>query len=389
MTRPHRYLIRMIMFLVLVGLIGFILHQTLYRAFMSNPILDGFILGVLLIGILWNLRIVLRLFPEVKWAETLRQSRSALVQPDPPRLLGPLARLIASGVGGERTRLSLQASQAALDSLSGRLDEGREISRYLTSLLIFLGLLGTFYGLLLTVNAIANVIGGLTAGDQNLDLMFNQLKTGLAQPLHGMATAFSGSMFGLAGALILGFLDLTAGQAQNRFFNEMEEWLVGHMSMALPTMTGMSGSAIPAYVNALLEQTAEHLESLQRVLSKNEETRSQLVSLMAGLQENMRQNAEAISANQRALQRVADVNAALSPYVRRMSEQNRSDSRTDHFDEDMARRMERLDTTLASLTGAVTSGRDDLVEEVRNGLRLLAKTVAAGHPDSHPPGASA
>ncbi|UYH51297.1 flagellar motor protein MotA [Candidatus Kirkpatrickella diaphorinae] len=388
MTRPHRYLARMILFLVLVGLIGFVLHQTLYRAFMSNPVLDGFILAVLLIGILWNIRVALRLFPEVKWAETLRQSRTALVQPDPPRLLAPLARLITLNQGGDRVRLSFQASQAALDSLSGRLDEGREISRYLTSLLIFLGLLGTFYGLLLTVNAIAGVIGGLTAGDQNLDVMFDQLKIGLAQPLHGMATAFSGSMFGLAGALILGFLDLTAGQAQNRFFNEMEEWLVGQTSTASPVTTDNNGAAVPAYVSALLEQTAEHLESLQRILGKNEETRTQLVALMAGLQENMRQNAETISANQRALQRVADTNAAVSPYLKRMSEQNLSETSSEHAGDVMSRRMERLDATLAALSGAITSGRDDLVGEVRNGLRLLAKTVAAGSHDHSQPGAS-
>lgn len=317
----------------------------------------------------------------------MRQSRSSLVQPDPPRLLAPLARLITLNSGGDRVRLPFQASQAALDSLSGRLDEGREISRYLTSLLIFLGLLGTFYGLLLTVNAIAGVIGGLTAGDQNLDVMFDQLKIGLAQPLRGMATAFSGSMFGLAGALILGFLDLTAGQAQNRFFNEMEEWLVGHTHTASPVTADGNGAAVPAYVSALLEQMAEHLESLQRVLGKNEETRTQLVALMAGMQENMRQNAETISANQRALQRVADTNAAISPYLKRMSEQSLSEPSSDHAGDTITRRMERLDATLAALSGAITSGRDDLVGEVRNGLRLLAKTVVAGSNDNPQPDA--
>lgn len=216
MTKPIIFLLRMGLFLLAVLALGASMLPTLTKAFSANPKLDAIILAVLLLGIVWNFRIVQRLMPEVNWVESLRHARTSLTAPRPPRLLAPMASMLASRNQSGRLSLSPQTTQAMLDSLSSRLDESREISRYMTQLLIFLGLLGTFYGLLLTVSSIAAVIAGMSPGTGDLDTMFNQLKTGLAGPLAGMSTAFSGSMFGLAGALVLGFLDLNAGQAQSR-----------------------------------------------------------------------------------------------------------------------------------------------------------------------------
>ena len=175
------------------------------------------------------------------------------------------AREAQGRTGQARFTLSATAMRSLLDGIASRLDESRELSRYMTGLLIFLGLLGTFWGLLKTVGAVSDVIGSMSVGSGDLNALFEQLKSGLAKPLAGMGTAFSASMFGLSGALVLGFLDLTAGQAQNRFFNELEEWLAGLTRLSSGVLAEGEGS-VPVYVQALLEQTAENMENLQRIL---------------------------------------------------------------------------------------------------------------------------
>ena len=242
--------------------------------------LNSLILLILLLGIGWNLNQVLRLRPEVTWLETYQTSRSRLAALPSPKLLAPMASMLAmrEGRGHGDTKhftLSATAMRSLLDGIASRLDESRELSRYMTGLLIFLGLLGTFWGLLKTVTSVSDVIGSMTLGNGDMNLMFEQLKTGLARPLAGMGTAFSASMYGLAGALVLGFLDLTAGQAQNRFFNELEEWLAGLTRLSSGILSEGEGS-VPVYVQALLEQTAENMESLQRVLTRDEENRAQV-----------------------------------------------------------------------------------------------------------------
>src|SRR6185312_8092294 len=228
MTRPGTYLIRMALFLIAVGVAVSLLSTVLLEAFYNNPMLNSFILLVLALGIAWNLRQVLRLSPEVTWLEHYQTGQGRQTATPAPKLLAPMASMLAGREehrrdGMSRFTLSATAMRSLLDGIASRLDESRELSRYMTGLLIFLGLLGTFWGLLKTVHSVSEVIGGMTAGSGDLNMMFEQLKSGLTKPLAGMGTAFSASMFGLAGALVLGFLDLTAGQAQNRFFNELEE----------------------------------------------------------------------------------------------------------------------------------------------------------------------
>src|ERR1700733_10845401 len=279
MTRPSTYLIRMLIFLVAVGIVAGVLSPVLITAFYNNPVLNSLILLILLLGILWNLNQVLRLRPEVRWLETYQTSRSRLAALPSPKLLAPIASMLAMREGRESGRhlaLSATGMRSLLDGISSRLDESRELSRYMTGLLIFLGLLGTFWGLLKTVTSVSDVIGGMTLGNGDMTLMFDQLKAGLAKPLAGMGTAFSASMYGLAGALVLGFLDLTAGQAQNRFFNELEEWLAGLTRLSSGVLAEGEGGSVPLYVQALLEQTAENMESLQGVVLRDEETRLQI-----------------------------------------------------------------------------------------------------------------
>jgi MotA/TolQ/ExbB proton channel family len=222
LTPPRIYLIRMAVFLVLAGFIAFILYQQIWAAFMANPGLNALILGVMAIGIVLAIRQVWRLFPEVRWVNTIRQTEDGLVAPTSPVLLAPMAALISNR--SSRSLMSVTAMRSLLDSIGARLDESREIVRYLAGLLVFLGLLGTFWGLIETVGSVGRIIGSLRTG-QDAAVLFDELKTSLAAPLQGMGLSFSASLFGLAGSLVLGFLDLQAGQAQSRFYTELEDWL--------------------------------------------------------------------------------------------------------------------------------------------------------------------
>jgi hypothetical protein len=362
MTKPTTYLIRMAVFLVLVAGVVVLLSPTLLGVFRNNPVLNGLILLVLAIGIAWNLRQVLRLAPEVAWLEHYRGGPDQLTGAPAARLLAPMARMLRprqddpDWPAQRRLTLSAGAMRSLLDSLASRLDESRELSRYMTGLLIFLGLLGTFWGLLKTIGAVADVIGAMTVGTGDVAVMFDQLKAGLARPLAGMGTAFSASLFGLAGALILGFLDLTAGQAQNRFFNELEEWLAGLTRLSSGALADGEGS-VPVYVQALLEQTAENMESLRRVLLRGEESRNQTQETMATLNERIGALAEAMRGSQQLMSRLAEASSG---------------------GDDVARtHLRNIELWLQRMAAEAEQGRVETTSDLRNDLRVLTRTVAA------------
>jgi hypothetical protein len=219
LTQPRIYLLRMAVFLVLAGFLIFILHRQIWTAFLANPGLNALIGGVLLIGVVLAVRQVWRLFREVRWVNALGHDPESAPK---PVLLAPMAALIANRAS--RLGLSVATTRSLLDSVGARLDESREIVRYLAGLLVFLGLLGTFWGLIETVGSIGQIISSLRTGG-DAAVLFDELKGALARPLSGMGVSFSSSLFGLAGSLVLGFLDLQAGQAQNRFYTELEDWL--------------------------------------------------------------------------------------------------------------------------------------------------------------------
>lgn len=223
LSSPRIFLVRMLVFLVLCALIMVVLYKQIMEAFFANPGLNALIGGVLLIGIILAFRQVIRLYPEVAWVNSFRVADPGLAVERHPTLLAPMAAIL----GGERTgrmTITQQTMRHLLDSIATRLDESRDISRYMTGLLVFLGLLGTFWGLIETVGSVGKVIEGLKVGSDSASL-FDTLKEGLAAPLGGMGISFSSSLFGLAGSLILGFLDLQSSQAQNRFYTDLEDWL--------------------------------------------------------------------------------------------------------------------------------------------------------------------
>ncbi len=378
MTRPSAYLIRMVVFLLLVVVITIFLSSALITAFETNPLLNALIAFVLLLGIGWNLRQVVRLTPEVRWAETFQQSRARLAGLPPPVLLAPMASMLATrsakSSGNDRFTLSAPAMRSLLDSLASRLDESRELSRYMTGLLIFLGLLGTFWGLLLTVGAVAAVINGMSVGSGDINALFDQLKSGLARPLQGMGTAFSSSMFGLAGALVLGFLDLTAGQAQNRFFNELEEWLAGLTRLSSGVLGGEGETSVPVYVQALLEQTAENMENLQRILVRGEDGRVQANQAIVSLTDKIGLLSETMRSNQQLMLRIAETQSSLGPALQRLGERGGDDGARDH--------LRNIEAGLGRLIGELERGRAQSTSELRNDIRVLTRTIAglAGQP---------
>jgi hypothetical protein len=253
LSSPRIYLVRMVVFLILVGFAVLILYKQIALAFSRNPGLNSLIFFVLFVGIVLALRQVIRLFREVRWVNALPRGLENEVRQ--PILLAPIATLFAGRPVSEVTLPTLTL-RAVLDSIGTRLDEARDTSRYLTGLLIFLGLLGTFWGLLTTVGSIGDILNSMQSGG-DAAVMFDNLKSNLARPLSGMSISFTSSLFGLAGSLVLGFLDLQAGQAQNRFYNELEDNLTAKTAVDLPVVEHASGAdGVPHDLRSALEKIA-------------------------------------------------------------------------------------------------------------------------------------
>jgi hypothetical protein len=342
MTKPSQALIWMLGFLAAVALLAGLLATKLAANFEANPFFNGVILAVLAFGVFVNFRQVLMLSREVEWIETFKRSPPDRPLGVVPKLLAPMARMFS---GRERAKFSLSAPslRSILDSVYLRLEESRDLSRYLVGLAIFLGLLGTFWGLLVTIRSVAEIIGSLGVGADPV-AMFTQLKENLKQPLAGMSTSFSTSLFGLASSLVLGFLDLQAGHAQNRFYNELEEWLSGMTRLSSGNLAADGEASVPAYVQALLEQTADGLERMQRALTESERERRTVGEQFGELNTQ--------------LGRLADLLARESREIRGMAETQ-----------------EELKNVLKTLAAAPNGAR--LSEELRGELRLLSRTIAA------------
>ena len=318
MTRPYNTLMWMVAFVFTAAIAVTFVYNPVIFAFKTNPWFNALILLVLLIGILHNFQQVTKLFREVSWIENFRASKGSVSTEVITPLLAPMARML-SKKESDRLTLSTMSMRSLLDSISSRLDESRDISRYLIGLLIFLGLLGTFWGLLTTVSSVSDVIKNMSASGQDSLLLFENLKNGLQEPLSGMGIAFSSSLFGLAGSLVLGFLDLQAGHAQARFFNELEEWLSGITHLSSGALPGDGEAPVPVYVQALLEQTADGINSLQRELSKQNNDRSRLdahllnlTQQLAGLGEYMQREQQPFSEELRKELRILTKTIAAS-----------------------------------------------------------------------------
>jgi hypothetical protein len=260
LNTPGPFLRGMLVFLALVGFLVAIIHQQLTTAFWNNPLLNGLIIGVLVIGILRSFGQVVRLYPEIRWVNAYRIADPGLAISHQPVLLAPMATMLRDRKGA--LSLSTTSMRSIMDSIGGRLDEARDTGRYLVGLLVFLGLLGTFWGLLETMQSVGSAINTLDTKASDSVMMFEELKNGLAAPLKGMGTAFSASLLGLAGSLILGFLDLQSSHAHNRFYNELEEWLSG-----ITELTPASGGTTGAGADQVTRQLHGAMYDMQRTLT--------------------------------------------------------------------------------------------------------------------------
>ncbi len=349
MTRPRRYLKWMVGFLVISAAVAVVLFSGLQSAFMANPGLNGLIFGVFVIGVVMVFRQVIRLEPEVKWIESQNRSDESITVRRPPELLAPMAAMLGEK-RGKMMSLSAVSMRTLLDGIAVRLDESRDVTRYLTGLLIFLGLLGTFWGLLQTVTSIGAAIGALSVGSGDMGVMFDSLKQGLEAPLHGMGTAFSSSLFGLIGSLIIGFLDLQAGKAQNRFYSDLEEWLSSATRLSSGGGIGEGDGSVPAYVGALLEQTAESVDDLRRIIARGEDDRAQTNAALMGLAERLANLTDLMRAGQSSVVSL-------------------DDATRDH--------LRNLDVHMLRLVEETTRGRQQMIDELRGEIKLLSRTLSA------------
>lgn len=351
MKKPQKYLTRMALFCAAVIAIAAVLFPSLQSAFMANGVLNGVIIAALLIGVLYAFRRVVDLNPAVDWVTGFKKRGIDAPETAPP-LMASASAMLRSQNTDVAMRMSTMSMRTVLDGIVNRLEESREISRYMTGLLIFLGLLGTFWGLLGTIGAIGKTINSLSIDGSNIALMFDELKDGLQTPLGGMGTAFSSSLFGLAGSLVLGFLDLQASQAQTRFYNDVEDWLSSatKLSRGEEGVGGsVSGGSPSAYATALMEQTAEGMERLDKTLKRGEEDRQALQRTMLDIS--------------KALTAMAD--GANKPPQPVMDSASRA-------------HLSNVDVGIKALLDQQSKSSEQLSEDLRKEIRLLSKTIATG-----------
>jgi hypothetical protein len=370
MTRLRRFLFRMILFLAAVVAVGVLLFPQLQRVFLHNVPLNTMILSAAVIGIVFIFRMVLQLQPELAWIEKYKSDRQPLSRVT-PRLLAPMATMLGERKD-KRLTLSTTTMRTLLDGISSRLDESRDISRYLIGLMIFLGLLGTFWGLLDTVSSVGGVIQSLEIGSGDVASIFTNLKSGLERPLAGMGTSFSSSLFGLASSLILGFLDLQAGQAQNQFYNDLEEWLSSLTRLSSGTVIAEGEASVPAYIEALLEKSADSLDALQRTVQRGEENRTATSTHLFTLAERLSTLTDQMRAEQSLLVKLVEGQMEMRPVLARLADSAGQGG----VDESTRTHIRNMDIYLARLVDEVSTGRQRTVDELRAEIRLLARTIA-------------
>jgi hypothetical protein len=371
MSGPKRMLLWMGLFAAAVAAICALLFAPLREAFLANAVFNGMIVAVLLVGVLINFGHVVALGPALDWVD--QTSRGFQVK-DPPRLVAPLARVVA-GREREGFRLSPLVMRSLSDGVRIRLDESRDIARYMVGLLIFLGLLGTFWGLLDTIGGVSRVIGGLSS-EADTAGAFAGLQSKLQGPLAGMGTAFSSSLFGLAGALVLGVLDLQAGHAQNRFFSELEEFLAGRAQLPGygPGAEG-EGPQLPSYLQALLEQTAQNLAQIERMMSRSEEDRRSSQAGLATLTDRLSELSDQLRAEQKLIMTLSRNQLDLQPAMAELANQVAGAVASN---QELRQHVRNVDVSLARLLEEVSGAREQVPQAMRQEIKLLAQSLNPG-----------
>ncbi len=369
-TKPYRQITLMLIALGLAGGGAFVALPRVLPVFQSNPYLNGFILFVFIIGLLACFYQVIQLFGSVSWIETFAAGESS-EEDRVPSLLTPLATLLRSR--GARMNLSSTATRSILDTVATRIDEDREITRYIVNLLIFLGLLGTFYGLATTVPAVVETIRSLAPqeGEESLTV-FKRLMTGLESQLGGMGTAFASSLLGLAGSLIVGLLELFAGHGQNRFYRELEEWLSSITRVGFSTGEETGGGGDTSAMSGALDHMAEQMRMLQELFVHSDESRAtvdhklgQLVDVIGDMNERMDRSDSTAA----ALERVAVGQET-------MIEVMRAQGPGEGMDAESRMRLRSIDVQMLRILEEISAGRQESLAELRKDIDILVKTLA-------------
>ena len=366
-SRPLRQLTLMVIVLVLVAAGTYVAYPRVSGVFLANIWLNGFIFLVFLIGIASCFLQVFQLSSSIRWIEGFAADTPGHNLTIPPRLLAPLAALLRER--GARSMISATSARSMLDSVATRIDEDRDITRYIVNLLIFLGLLGTFYGLAITVPAVVETIRSLApADDEGSIAVFDRLMTGLEEQLGGMGTAFSSSLLGLAGSLVVGLLELFAGQSQNRFYRELEEWLssITRLGIAVGDSEGGSAAAEQGALVDLLDHMAERVEQMQSMQAQSEARLNALTGALERLGERLEADAEADG----ALARIADGQERVIAALERHGEEGSA-----HSEAEARMRLRSIDVQLLRILEELSAGRQESTTDLRSDIANLTRAV--------------
>ncbi len=373
-TRPARQIVLMLIVLGLGGFGGFVALPRVMPVFLANLYLNGFILVVFVFGLLACFWQVWQINTSVSWVTGFTREREGFDASRAPRLLAPLAALL--GARGARMQIGAASSRSILDSVATRIDEARDITRYITNLLIFLGLLGTFYGLATTVPAVVETIRSLAPGEGEGGVeVFNRLMTGLEAQLGGMGTAFSSSLLGLAGSLVVGLLELFAGHGQNRFYRELEEWLSSITKLGFATGEGEAGDA--GIVGALAGHMAEQMESLQTMFTQSDVSRAlvdERLGTLADAVERLADRIEAEGVSTPILIRMAEGQERMVALMeaRALAHEEEEPAGTDA---ESRMRLRSIDVQLLRILEEISAGRQESLAELRTDLAHLTKAI--------------
>lgn len=382
-TQPVRIIVAMLMCVVVVGIGALLGYESLLPIFMANVWLNGFIGLVFVFGILACFTQVFTLVSCVSWIEGFALDRPGHEFVQPPRLLAPLAAYLRKR--GARHALTATSTASILDSVATRLDESREITRYVINLLIFLGLLGTFYGLAITVPAVVDTIRSLAPTEDGSSIeVFDKLMSGLERQLGGMGTAFGSSLLGLAGSLVVGLLDLLAGRGQNRFYRELEEWLssITRIGFGSGEGEGDLGGVGHLAIADLLENTTYQMEALQELIRNTNERRDAADARLDRLADLVERVAVAASNREAADEKLAEIvaygNTQIVEAIRALAKKipgGETEQRDEVWDAEARMRLRNIDTALVRILEEMTSGKQDVVTELRSDLLGLTRTL--------------
>ena len=368
-SQPVRQVLLMLLVLGLTGFGGFLALPRVLPVFEANPYLNGFIGFVFVIGVLACFWQVWQLIQSVRWIESFARDRDGAFSAKAPLLLAPLATLLRSR--NRRMQINTTSTRSILDSVATRIDEAREITRYIVSLLIFLGLLGTFYGLATTVPALVDTIRGLAPEDGESGVeVFARLMAGLDSQLSGMGVAFASSLLGLAGSLVVGLLELFAGHGQNRFYRELEEWLSSITKLGFSS-GDTEGAGDMGTAGVVLDQMVEQMETLQLLFARSEEGRSDVENRLGQLGdalERMTERMEATAPTATAFARIAEGQERLVDVLENKSE-------AEGLDAESRMRLRSIDVQMLRILEEIAAGRQETMAELRTDLSTIGRAL--------------